>query len=231
MKLAVIGAMKKEIDFLLKHLENHEVEKKLNHLFYCGSIAGKEMVVVESGIGKVASGILFSALINSYPDLDLVINIGVAGGVKDKVEIGDIVVAEQLAYADVDVRPGGDYYYGQIPNCPLYFSSRADIIKRIQISHPYKTGTILSGDSFFVDIEDVSTLIKTHFPNQNVLALDMESAAFGQSAWFYGIPFIAIRAISDVIGYEAQFQSYLDNLELAATNSNLFLLEVIKKIG
>jgi adenosylhomocysteine nucleosidase len=220
MKIAIIGAMQKEIDYLLAHLENRCETKRLKHVFYEGNFAGKELVIVKSGIGKVASGILFSALVNSYPDLDLVINIGVSGGVVGKVASGEVVVAGSVAYGDVDVRVGGDYSYGQIPDCPAFFPSQAEIITGLKLSLPYKEGIILSGDRFYSDQEEVA-----------VLALDMESAAFGQSAWFYDIPFIAIRAISDLIGRKSQYQEYCDYLETACINSNLFLLEVLKHLN
>lgn len=230
MKIAVIGAMRKEIEFLLSRLENKKQEEKLKHLFYIGTIAHKDLIIVQSGIGKVASGILFSALLHSYPDIDLVINIGVAGGVTGKVEIGEIVVGERLAYGDVDVRVAGNYAFGQIPDCPLFFPSRADLIKQCKLRTPYKVGTILSGDRFFSESEEVQVLTGSYFKSENVLALDMESAAFGQSAWFYGVPFISVRAVSDVIGKKAQYQDYLDNVERACTNSNLFLLEIIETL-
>lgn len=228
MKIAVIGAMRKEIEYLLPELEDLREETKLKTTFYLGRCAGHNLVVVQSGIGKVASGILFSALIHAYPDVAFAINTGVAGGVPGRVEIGEVVVAERLAYADVDVRAGGDYAFGQLPNCPLFFPSRCDLVK--EADFPHKVGTILSGDRFFSETEDISALLEVHFQDEKVLALDMESAAFAQSAWFFGVPFLSVRAVSDIIGRHGQFEEYLANLEAAARNSNKFLLAALANL-
>ena len=231
MKIAIIGAMKKEITFLLNKIGLYQETKYKKFTFFEGNLFNHQLVVVESGIGKVASGILFSALMCQYPDIDLAINIGVSGGILGKTNIGDIVVAAKLKYADVDVTVDSEYLYGQLPNCPLSFPSRIDLIKKIdKLSIDYHKGTILTGDQFFHEFDIINNLILQYFHDDNVLCLDMESTALAQSAWFYEVDYLAIRAISDLIGKNFQFQEYLDNVEKACVNSNLFLLEVLKYI-
>jgi len=232
MKIAIIGAMKKEITFLLNKLENIKENKYSKFTFFEGSFSGNEIITVEAGIGKVASGILFSALVSQYPDIDLAINIGVSGGVINRVNIGDIVVANKLKYADVDATVIEEFVYGQVPNCPDQFTTKIDLIKNIinNINLNCQVGTILTGDQFFADKSKVENMINSYFKDDNVLCLDMESAALAQSAWFYGIDYLAIRAISDLIGKDFQFNEYLQNVEKACENSNIFLLEILKYI-
>lgn len=225
MKIAVIGAMREEIEFLLPHMENLREERKLKTTFYVGSFSGKELVVVQSGVGKVASGILFSALMHAHPDTQLAINTGVAGGVPGKVEIGEVVVADRVAYADVDITAGGKYVYGELPGYPRFLPSGSELFRKVSL--PHKIGTILTGDKFFSEPEDIEPLLEGPYRNENVLAFDMESAAFAQSALFYGVPFVSVRAISDIIGIKGQLQDFEDNLERAALNSNRMLLEAL----
>ena len=230
MRIVIIGAMQKEIDFLLERLSSSNKVNHFKYIFYEGKLFDKDVIIVKSGIGKVASGLLVSAIVNYYKDIDLIINIGVSGGVSGKVKIGDIVVADKLKYADVDVTIFEDYIYGQIPNAPKYFTPVIKLIKNANISSKYNIGGIISGDEFYNKKYIVDQLIKSHFMEDNILCLDMESAALAHSSWFYDIDYLAIRAISDLIGSEFQENQYSENLELACLNSNKFLLEVLEKI-
>lgn len=232
MKIAIIGAMDKEIAHLIDNIKNLKSKQTLQHTFYEGEIHHHEVVVVKAGIGKVASGILISALCQHYPYLELIINIGVSGGVANRVSAGEVVVANSLKYADVDVTCAADYVYGQIPDCPPVFSSRSDIVNNVKasLSIPYHEGMILTGDQFFCNKDRVDQLLNDYFKNDSVMCFDMESTALAQASWFYGIDYLAIRAISDVIGHNAQFDEYLSNLDRACLNSNLFIIEVLKNI-
>lgn len=230
MKIVIIGAMEAEITFLLDKLGNYKTINHFKYKFFEGNLCGNEIIVTSSGIGKVASGLLVSAIINYYKDIDLIINVGVSGGIKNQVDIGDVVVAKGLKYADADVTIFDNYVYGQIPNCPATFPTYIQRIKELSLKNDYKIGTIISGDQFYHRVSEVDELINTYFKNDNVLCIDMESAALAHSAWFYGVNYLAIRAISDVIGNKLQKDQYNSNLELACKNSNLFLLEVLEKI-
>jgi adenosylhomocysteine nucleosidase len=162
---------------------------------------------------------------HAHPDTQLAINTGVAGGVPGKVEIGEVVVADRVAYADVDITAGGKYVYGELPGYPRFLPSGSELFRKVSL--PHKIGTILTGDKFFSEPEDIEPLLEGPYRNENVLAFDMESAAFAQSALFYGVPFVSVRAISDIIGIKGQLQDFEDNLERAALNSNRMLLEAL----
>lgn len=85
MRIVIIGAMKVEINFLLEKIAKYNTINHFKYTFYEGKFLGNELVIVESGIGKVASGMLVSAILNYYKNIDLIINVGVSGGVKGKV--------------------------------------------------------------------------------------------------------------------------------------------------
>jgi adenosylhomocysteine nucleosidase len=229
MKIAIIGAMQKEIDFLLERIEQKKTKNCLNHLFYEGVYQDKELVIVKAGIGKVASGLLFSALVHTYPDLDLAINVGVSGGIAGSVDIGAVVAGTRLSYLDVDTTVDGENCFGQVPGCPQFFLSGQLILEKIK-DLPLKRGVILTGDRFITDAVSLKMVIEAHFPEEDVLAVDMESAALAQGAWFYGVPYLALRVISDLIGRETQYAEYERNLAEACKNSNLMLLEVLKRL-
>jgi len=230
MRIVVIGAMQEEIKFLLAKIKDYKEVKFLNSTFYEGTIFGKNIIVTASGIGKVASGLLVSTILAYYKDIDLIINVGVSGGVKNKVEIADVVVANGCKYADVDVTIFPKYEYGQMPGCPNIFPTAYQKLTSLSMENEYKLGMIISGDKFYHDDTEVTSLLRSHFANNNVLCLDMESTALAHASWFYNIDYLAIRAISDIIGSSFQKDEYEKNLEKACFKSNLFLLEVLEKI-
>ena len=115
MKIGIICAMDEEIRILVENLENAEKHTRHGLVFHTGSIGRHEVVLVQSGIGKVIYSRVFF-------DVDAIINTGSAGAVAQGLAIGDVVVADKLAYHDVDVTAFG-YAYGQMAQQPLYFES------------------------------------------------------------------------------------------------------------
>lgn len=229
MKIAIISAMTEETDFLITKL-NHPALKRNNGFLFCeGFYAGHELVVVQGGVGKTAAGALIATLNFLYPDLDKIINVGVAGGVSGKTAVGDIVVNEQAVYGDVDISLGGKYVFGQMSHCPPTFFADEDMIEKIKsrLQLPFLFGSVVTSDKFVVDAESTNQLVEKHFSKLNVCCFDMESAAFAQTCYFYQKPFLSIRAISDVIG-ENQHTEFEDNLESACFNSNLFVLKLLE---
>src|SRR5690554_718838 len=227
MKIAIIGAMKSEIEFLLSKLENKQTKIINNFTFFLGTIEKIEIILVNSGIGKVMSGILIATLVNNF-SIDKVINVGVAGG-RENLNIADIVVGEACLFGDVDLTSIDDVPYGQMANFPLLFPADPHLLEIAKQLKP-NFGIILTADKFVVDEVEAENLINKHFKNFNVLSYDMESAAFAQACYFFDIPFIAIRAISDIVGSKEQGDSYYQNLEKEVFASNDFIFNLIKKL-
>jgi adenosylhomocysteine nucleosidase len=231
MLIAIIAAMQEEIVFLLHKTKDLHKNTFFPYDFYEGKIGKHQVVIVKGGVGKTASGMLISSLVNKYPDVSLIVNVGVAGGVRGKVNVGDIVVNESTAYGDVDITTAGDYAYGQMSGCPRLFAGDEFIIQTVK-SHmmlPCKIGCTITTDKFMTNAEEIERLILRYFSDIEVLCFEMESAAFAQSCFVYNKAFISIRAISDVIGENLESE-FAKNLDEACMKSNLFihsLLEII----
>lgn len=228
MKIAIIGAMNEEIKFLVSKLEKTNKKQINNFTFFEGYYNKLELVITQSGVGKVAAGMLLTALNGNYSDINLIINVGVAGGVKNKTHVGDVIINEKAFYGDVDLRNAGDYVFGQMSKCPKFFQADEEVVNKIHkyLKNKCLVGSILTTDRFIIDEEDTNKLIETYFNDCNIMCLDMESAAFAQACYFLNKKFISIRAISDVIG-ENHNHEFDDNLEYACLKSNMFLLELL----
>lgn len=227
MKIAIIGAMQEEVIALIAKIKQPIKETYGGFDFHCGNLYHHQVVIVESGIGKVMSGILIATLVAHFPDIDRVINIGVAGGLGN-LAIGDIIVGENYLYGDVDVTCFGTYSFGQIPRFDFPFIANHKLIDTAK-QLDCMIADICTMDRFVVDQEYVENLIETHFKTFNIRCFDMESTAFAQSCAYFKLPFIAIRAISDMIGQNLG-NAFSENLTFACTKSTEFVLTFIKKM-
>lgn len=203
MKIGIIAAMEEELKLLVENLEDKSQETVLSNVYYSGRYGEHELVLVQSGVGKVMSAMSVAILVESFK-VDAIINTGSAGAVATGLNVGDVVVADTLVYHDVDLTAFG-YDYGQMSMQPLYFHSdktfvstfEAVLSKEEMIS---KVGLIATGDSFIAGQEKID-VIKGHFPQ--VLAVEMEGAAIAQAAQATGKPFVMVRAMSDTAAHDA----------------------------
>ncbi|HFI0252481.1 TPA: 5'-methylthioadenosine/adenosylhomocysteine nucleosidase [Streptococcus suis] len=197
MKFGIIAAMPQELKILVEQLQDKVESDVLGRTYYQGRIGQHEVVLVQSGIGKVMSAMSVAILADRF-EVDAIVNTGSAGAVADCIAIGDVVVATQLAYHDVDVTAFG-YAYGQMAGQELYYPADQALLEKLtsvlaEQEMTIHQGLIVTGDSFIAGQDKIAT-IKHHFPE--VLAVEMEGAAIAQAAVNAGKPFLVIRAMSD----------------------------------
>ena len=99
--IGIIGAMEEEVSQLIEAMEEKEKVTCAGMDFYCGKLKDKEVVIVQSGIGKVNMALCTQILADRF-DVKAVINTGVAGGLYKDIEIGDIVISKDAVQHDVD---------------------------------------------------------------------------------------------------------------------------------
>jgi len=138
------------------------------------------------------------------------------------------VISESVAYHDVDVT-GFGYAWGQVPGLPAVFESDADLIRKVEdvlrftdVRH-FK-GQIVTGDAFVNRPEQMAN-IKENF--NHAVALEMEAAAVAQVCHIANIPFVVVRALSDIAGKESEI-SFEEFLPKAAEASSRMVAELVK---
>lgn len=227
MKFGIIAAMEEELKALVQVLQAAKETVVLGRTYYTGRIGQAEVVLVQSGIGKVMSALSVAVLADHFA-VDAIINTGSAGAVADGLAVGDVVLADKLCYHDVDVTAFG-YAYGQMAGQPLYYEADKGLLRRLQGVlelqgiHTH-VGLIATGDSFIAG-QDKVTAIKTQFPE--VLAVEMEGAAIAQAAQAIGKPFLVIRAMSDTAQGDANitFDEFILEAGKRSAQTLLTLLE------
>ncbi|NGP43470.1 5'-methylthioadenosine/S-adenosylhomocysteine nucleosidase [Bacillaceae bacterium SIJ1] len=227
MHVGIIGAMDEEVSAIKEKMTVIEEEKIAHCQFTRGTIDSVNVTLVQSGIGKVNAAMSTTLLIHHYAP-DMIINTGSAGGVASDCNVGDLVIAEQVRYHDVDVTAFG-YELGQVPGLPPVFIADPDYTKKaLAIAHdnqlPGIQGVVSSADTFMQEAQKVQQ-VKEACPE--VMAVEMEAAAIAQVCHQFNTPFVMIRALSDIAG-KASNVSFEQFLQTASKNAAQLIDEFVK---
>ena len=199
--------------------------------FYRGTLAGQNVVLTRSGIGKVAAAVATTLLLDRFAP-DCVINTGSAGGFDPELHIGDVVISSEVRHHDVDVT-GFGYEIGQVPRLPAGFTADEQLkaiaraaISELPASIQCKEGLICTGDQFMCDPVRIAKA-RHDFPT--MAAVEMEGAAIAQVCHQFGTPFVVTRSLSDIAGKESP-TSFDEYLEIASKNSSAMVVAMLKRM-
>ncbi len=253
MKIGILGAMEEEIALLTEKISSKQCEIIGKREYISGTILDHEVCLVFSRWGKVAAASTATTLIQHHK-VDHLIFTGVAGAIDPKLNIGDIVVADNLVQHDMDVSflPGiaefeipllgkSDFRIREqdvkiaLRAVTTYLASDLnqevpkDTLAQFSITSPQVIqGTIASGDQF------ISSTAKTAELRDKIPGLrcvEMEGAAVAQVAYEHDISCTIIRTISDKADHEAvvDFPRFITSVASYFTcGSVLRLLEILK---
>ncbi len=202
--IGIIGAMPQEIKVLTEKLVNQEVTEIAGMTLCSGLLNDVPVVVMQSGIGKVNATIATTLLIERFSP-KAIINTGSAGGIDENLAVGDVVIGDNVTHHDVDITAFG-YVLGQMAQMPENYPCDNTLVmlaKEASQLFPnahIHDGQIVSGDQFIAD-NALFSHIKTTFPK--ALAVEMEAAAIAQTCYRFEVPFVVIRAISDLANEQA----------------------------
>lgn len=219
--IGIIGAMEEEVGILKDKIVDLSEISVAHVKFYTGILNNKDIVLTQSGIGKVNATISTTLLIEKF-NPDIVINTGSAGALDESLKVGDVLVSNEVIYHDADATEFG-YAYGQIPQMPERYESSEkllektiDILKQQQLNG--KVGMITSGDSFIGSAQQRNK-IKSQFPD--AMAVEMEATAIAQTCFQFNVPFIVTRAVSDLANGEADisFEEFLGQAAISSSET------------
>lgn len=231
-RIGIIGAMAQEVSTLVSQLDNPQRYEHAGFVFYSGTRYGLEVIVLQSGIGKVNAAVGTAILLERHQP-DAIINTGSAGGFAADLKIGDVIISDEVRHHDVDAVVFG-YEIGQVPGMPAAY--QADTVLReiarnaiaslgeVQV----REGLIATGDAFMADPARV-VATRTQFPL--MLAVEMEGAAIAQTCYLYRCPFVVIRALSDIPGSGDNHLTFDQFLEVAADHSSRMVDLMLKQLG
>ena len=201
MKKVFVIAMKCEAETVVANLADVHAETLFGREVFHGTLNGKPTAVVVAGIGKVNAAAGTQLAIGSL-GAEVVLNIGVAGGLDPTFNVGDIFRVSRTVQYDFDL--------SKINGTPIgTLDERKTPFFDLPLAGAWPEATVATGDRFMDSAEGVSFLRKTFGAN----VCEMELGAIAHVAFRAGIPLYSFKAISDVAGRGTQAGQYKDNLK------------------
>ena len=214
--IGLMSAMHEELSLVLAARPDEQRVTVAGRDFWEGHWQGRPVVAVLSRIGKVAAATTATALIERF-GVGSIVFTGVAGGLGPGVRVGDVVLANAFVQHDMDASPLFARHEVPLYGRSLFETDAAlsaglgraaaqtlaqvvayvgqDAVDAFGLQAPrLHTGLIASGDRF------VSTTAECRALRQalpEALAVEMEGAAVAQVCADYGVPFAALRTVSD----------------------------------
>ncbi len=239
---AIVSAMQEELATVLDVMPDEQSTVVAGRTFWQGHLHGQEVVAVLSGIGKVAAASTATVLIERF-GVQRILFTGVAGGLGPGVKVGDVVVADSFMQHDMDASPLFPRY--EVPGCgtalfpadPVLMGAMARAVQATLADLPkvlapgvvhtfalhdprLHQGLLISGDRFVATTGE-SQALQQALPD--ALAVEMEGAAFAQVCRAYGIPFAAVRTISD----RADDMAHVDFLAFLRQVASRYSLHIV----
>lgn len=221
--IGLIGALAEEITLIRENMEVSEIKKFARMDFICGRLSGQDVVLLQSGVGKVKATIGTQIMIDKFK-VDLIIFTGLAGSLIPNLSQGDLVVSNFVVQYDFDLTAFGRRP-GELPDAGRMIEVNSDLVKMTCYAYDdaFKSkldapklivGPICSGDRFESDPRKIEWLQREF----GAVAIEMEGAAVGHTCFVNDIKFIILRTISDTGGESAtdDFENYL---KIASENS------------
>jgi adenosylhomocysteine nucleosidase len=242
MTIGLICAIPQEVAHLCDALADVERLEVAQVRFDRGRLDGHAVVLAEAGIGKVNTAQVATLLADRF-GCRLVVYSGVAGGLDPSLHIGDVVIADRTIQHDAGVIQDGRLTVYQAGHVPFFnptdrlgYPADPALIARLRarvegLALPPLSkgaggaggpprivfGTILSGDQF-INCEATRERL---FRELGGAAVEMEGGSLGQVAEAFGIPYLDIRALSDLAGRDSRFDFATFLSEVAGSSARI----------
>jgi adenosylhomocysteine nucleosidase len=235
MGLGLICAIPQELAQLRIVLTGSRSDQVAHTVFEVGAIDGYDVVLAGSGMGKVNAALVTTVLVDRF-GCDAVVFSGVAGGLDPRLAIGDIVIADCVIQHDAGIvedervriyQPG--YVPVINPTDRLGYPVDPGLLDRVKhrladvsVSGQIVYGTVLSGDQY-LNCEATRERLHDELGGQ---AIEMEGGAVAQVCEAFGVPWLVVRALSDLAGSSAlfDFTAFVDE---AASTSAMILRRLL----
>ena len=221
--IGLISAMEEEIILFRDRSEIAETVQVAGIDFHIGVLEGRNVVIVRSGIGKVNAAVATQILVDRFGVRAVIIS-GLAGSLVPALRRGDVVVSNIVVQHDVDLTSFGRRAGEIRADVSRFLEADAALVHAAaeaferchdqQAGRSLVVGTIATGDVFVSD-PSKSRWLQREF---GAVAAEMEGGAVGQVCRMNGIPFVAVRVISDGGGEGAadEFRQFLSDASVTA---------------
>lgn len=241
--IGLLGAFDAEVKLVIESLGSPLTREIEGVRFTTGELGGKQVVVAETGVGKVNAAMTTTLLLTYFHPTSVLFT-GIAGGLHPSLQPGDLVISRQTGYYDYRTLTADQQPNFRTRNPinrqlnPAYFPADSLLLLKAQAvarsmtftpvpgaSRPpsVMTGTVVTGDQF-VASEELVNRLRTDFQAD---ATEMEGAAVAQVCYQLHVPCLVIRSMSDKANSNARRDMYAF-LSVAAANSANLVMAIVK---
>ncbi len=248
----ILYAFDTEGEQLARQMSVQSTEEHLGRKVRVGQLAGKEVVLVESGVGMTNAAMMTQSMIDQYHP-QAVIMTGIAGAIDDTVDIGDIVVCAEWIQHDYGYEGSDGFEHSELsvydPSDDsivqmVSFPADSNLLSRVKAIRAAELnmdkigsrqpelivgGIGVSGNTF-IDSKEKRERLAEEFC---ALIVDMESAAVAHVCSANHVPFVVFRSASDLAGgsgSETAMKELDVFFKIAANNSSKVVIEFLKEL-
>lgn len=222
--VAIVVALEAELMHLVNGFEDVTIITDEAWTEYHFRVGRLSIVVIRGGVGSVSCGAATEHVIGRHNPTHI-LNYGSAGSQVRDILPGDVVIGEKVvAYSTLQILPNGEELFiqrqfsvngegGKITESSVTCNPELVLIARERaigwtpepwpirpsLTHQpdrspmIRSGIVISGDIWIQSIDRIDQLHQRH----DSLVADMEAAAIGQVATLHGIPFLAVKDVSN----------------------------------
>ncbi|HTL10812.1 MAG TPA: 5'-methylthioadenosine/adenosylhomocysteine nucleosidase [Chitinophagaceae bacterium] len=245
---AILGAFPPELALLQLQLKEAK-DTVIAHIHFLeGKLNGRNVVVAQTGIGKVNAAIVTALLLDHFQPKEVVFT-GIAGGINPMLMPGDLVIANRTAYHDYGTITPDSMLRRATRNPftmqenPVFFTCDSQLVaaavnagqglslEKIAGKNGTRSPRIIAGTIVTGDVFVASRAATEQFRTQlQADATEMEGAAVAQACWQQRVPFIIIRSLSDDAGNNAS-TDVRSFYEIAARNSAKLVMALMERLA
>jgi len=235
--VGVLCALPQELAYLADTLDHHESFEAAGMQFHAGRLDGHSVVLAQAGMGKVNAAIAATLLIDRFKSRFVLFS-GIAGGLDPALAVGDVVISDHVVQHDAGYTNKDGFTVYQAGHLPFFgayeglgHSPDDHLLERarnalgdftlapLTAGDPDRPpqlhfGRVLTGDQFV----NSEALRERLFRELGGMAVEMEGAAMAQACVAFGVPWLVVRALSDLAGHESHFdfRLFIDEVALSS---------------
>ncbi len=248
----VLYAFSAEGELLAGLMDIKSTDQLLGRRIEVGILAGKDIVLAESGVGMNNAAMMTQALIDRYQPGGVLFT-GIAGAIDSSVNIGDIVICDTWISHDYgyfgkegfrlkemasynhnldSILRKSDFEVDQsLLSSARELSQTGFEFEKIGDRKPIlKIGGVGVSGNQFIDSREKRLWLSAQF---GALVTDMESAAVAQVCTANGVPFIIFRSASDLAGGSGSETGHAEMeqfFKIAADNSSKVVVGFVSRL-
>ncbi len=227
MIVGIVCAVEAELKPFLNHMALVETVDHAMLRIHSGFLDGVQIVALFCGVAKVNAAIATQILIDQS-HVDCIILSGTAGGIDRRLKIGDTVISTEVTYHDLEEGVLVKHH----PWMPDLSFRAGDALlaqgKRAVETGTFRQrvffGTMVTGD-YFADAATMARIRAKYDP----MCIDMETAAVAHACYVNGVPFLAIRSVTDTEDHSGK-DAFDENCALASENSFAVARAILTKL-